>query len=140
MSTMVLKEELSYYANNDASVFYFVLDASNAFDRVKYRQLFKLLVHRMLQPVSVLLLLNMCNSHFCRVSWNGVCTVPFSVLNGINLQRRQGNLQQKQNLRMVYRFLHRCAHEMNYNLPMFDNFVCINLQHHSSIYKFQQRR
>ena len=68
MSTMVLKEALSYYASNDASVFYFVLDASNAFDRVKYRQLFKLLVQRMLQPVSVLLLINMCNSHVCRIS------------------------------------------------------------------------
>ena len=85
MSTMVLKEALSYYANNDGSVFYFFIDASNDFDRVKYRQLFKLLVHRMLQPVSVLLLLNMCNSHVCRVSWNGLCTVPFSILNGTKI-------------------------------------------------------
>ena len=84
MSTMVLKETLSYYVNNGGSVFCTFLDASNAFDRVNYRQLFKLLVHSMLQPVDVLLLLlHMCNSHVCHVSWNGVCSVPFSVLNEV---------------------------------------------------------
>ena len=85
----MLKETLSYCVNNGGSVFCTFLDASNAFDRVNYRQLRKLLVHRMLQPVDVRLLLpNMCNSHVCRVSWNGVCSAPLSVLNGV----RQGGV------------------------------------------------
>ena len=37
----------------------------------------------MLPPVSIRLLLNMYTSHVCPVSWNGVCSVPFSVLNGV---------------------------------------------------------
>ena len=50
---------------------------------VDYVKLFQLLVDRMLPPVSVRLLLNMYTSHVCCVSWNGVCSVPFSVLNGV---------------------------------------------------------
>ena len=59
------------------------LDATKAFDRVDYVKLFKLLVDRLLPSVSVRLLLNMYTRHVCRVSWNGVCSVPFSVLNGV---------------------------------------------------------
>ena len=83
MSTMVLNEVLSYYVNNGGSVFCTFLVASNAFDRVNYSQLFKLLVHRMFQSVSVRLALNVYISHICRVSWNGVSSVRFSVLNGV---------------------------------------------------------
>ena len=77
MCTMVLKETLSYYANNGGSVFCTFLDATKAFYRINYVKLFKLLVHRMLPPVSVRFLLNMYTSHVCRVSWNGDCSVPF---------------------------------------------------------------
>ena len=80
MCTMVLKETLSYYANIGRSMFCTSLDAWKALDKVNYVTLFKLLVRRMLPPVSVRLLLN---SHVYRVSWNGVCSVPFSVLNGV---------------------------------------------------------
>ena len=47
MCTTVLKETLSYHANNGGSVFGTFLDAAKAFDRVNYVKLFKLLVHRM---------------------------------------------------------------------------------------------
>ena len=74
---------LSYYSNNGASVFCTFLDATKALDRVDYVKIFILLVDRMVPPVSVRLLLNMYTTHVCRVSWNGVCSVPFSVLNGV---------------------------------------------------------
>ena len=83
MCTMVLKETLYYYANNGGSVYCTCLDTTKAFDRVNYVKLFKLLVDRMLPPLSVLLLLHMCTSHVCPVSWNRVCSVPFSVFNGV---------------------------------------------------------
>ena len=75
--TMVLKETLSYYANNDETVYCTFLDATKAFDRVDCVKRFKLLVDRMLPPVSVRLLLYMYTSHVCRVSWNGGCSVRF---------------------------------------------------------------
>ena len=80
---MVLKETLSYFANNGESVYCTLLDAMKAFDRVNYVKLFKFFVDKMLPPVSVQLMLNMYTSHVCCVSWNGVCSVPFSVLNGV---------------------------------------------------------
>ena len=61
----------------------YFLDATKAFDRINYVKLFKLLVDRILPPVSVQLLLNMYTSHVGRVSWNGVCSFLFSVLNGV---------------------------------------------------------
>ena len=64
---MVLKEILSYYANNGGLVFCTFLDATKAFGRVDYVKLFKLLVDRMLPPVSVRLLLNMYTSNVCRL-------------------------------------------------------------------------
>ena len=62
---MVLKGTLSYYADNGGSVYCTYLDATKAFDKVDYFKLFKLLVDRMLPPVSVRLLLNMYTSHVC---------------------------------------------------------------------------
>ena len=50
------------------SVYCTFLDATKAFDRVDYVKLIKLLVDRMLPPVSVRLLLNMYTSYVCRVS------------------------------------------------------------------------
>ena len=63
MCVRVLRETLSYYANNGRSVFCTFLDSTKAFDRVTYAKLFKRLVHRMLSPVSVRLLLNMYTSY-----------------------------------------------------------------------------
>ena len=63
MCMTVLKETLSYYANNGGSVYCTFLDATKVFYRVNYVKLFKLLVDRMLPPVSVQLLLNMYTSH-----------------------------------------------------------------------------
>ena len=52
-----------------------------ALSRDNYVKQFKLLVDKMLSPVSVRILLNLYTSHVCRVSWNKVCSVPFSILN-----------------------------------------------------------
>ena len=74
-----------YIYHNDESVFCTFLDATKVFDRVNYVILFKLLVDRMFPPASVRLLINMYTSQVCHVSWNVVCSVPFSVLNGVKL-------------------------------------------------------
>jgi len=44
--TLLLKEVLSYYANNQSSVYCTFLDVSKAFDRVQYCTLFRLLLRR----------------------------------------------------------------------------------------------
>jgi len=43
---MTLKETLSYYSSNQSSVYCTFLDASQAFDRVQYCKLFRILIRR----------------------------------------------------------------------------------------------
>ena len=65
--TMV-KDAISYYINNGSSVFCTLLDATKAFDRVKYVKLFKLSMVRDIPPVSLRLLLNMYTCHVIRIA------------------------------------------------------------------------
>ena len=83
MCTMVLKEAISYYINNDSSVFCTLLDATKAFDTVEYVKLFQLLMVRGNPTLSLRLLSNMYSCHRKRIAWNGVCSESFSVLNGV---------------------------------------------------------
>ena len=62
MCTMVLKEAIAYYVNNGSSVFCTLLDATEAFDRVEYVKIFKLLLDVKLPPVCFRLLVNMYTS------------------------------------------------------------------------------
>ena len=83
MCTMVLKETIEYYINNGNTVYCTFLDASKAFDRVKYCKLFRLLIERHLPPVIVRILLYMYTNHSVRVSWNGVTSSSFLGGNGV---------------------------------------------------------
>jgi len=81
MCTMVMKESIAYYVNNGSSVYCTFLDASNAFDRVEYSKLFRLLMKRQIPAVTLCMLYR----HVTCVDWNGVCSSVFSVFNGVKL-------------------------------------------------------
>ena len=83
MCTMILKKSVSYYVNNNTSVYCTFLDASKAFDRVEYSKLFRLLMKRKLPAIVLRMLCNMYVNHRARVQWNGVCSTVFAVLNGV---------------------------------------------------------
>ena len=53
MCTMILKESIAYYVNHNSSVYCTFLDASKAFDRVAYCQMFRLLIKRRLPTVVI---------------------------------------------------------------------------------------
>lgn len=59
LCSMVLKETLSYYVNNQTPVFCTFLDASKAFDRVHYCKLFQLLIKRKLPACIIRVLINL---------------------------------------------------------------------------------
>ena len=84
MCKMVLKETISYYITHKSSVYCAMLDATKAFDRVKYTKLFRLLMGRHLPPVVLRVLLFMYTHSIARVSWNGCVSRHFSVSNGVN--------------------------------------------------------
>jgi len=79
----VLKETLAYYSKNNSTVFCTFLDATKAFDRVKYYKLFRLLIDRGLPAGIIRLLLNVYTSNFVRVAWCEVLSDYFVAINGV---------------------------------------------------------
>lgn len=83
ITSMVVKESISYYLHNDSSVLCTFLDASKAFDRVQYCKLFKLLISRQVPPCIVRVLINFYTSNYVRVSWCGILSDYFVAVNGV---------------------------------------------------------
>ena len=83
MCTLVLKETVSYYVNNNSSVFCTFLDASKAFDRVHYCKLFYLLLKRGIPACIIRVLINLYTGHSIRVLWAGLLSDCFLALNGV---------------------------------------------------------
>ena len=59
------------------------LDASKAFDRVKYSKLFKLLVERSICPLIIRYLINIYLISSATVKWNNCESDSFSIGNGV---------------------------------------------------------
>ena len=60
-----------------------MLDASNAFDKVKYYKLFAALFERDISSFVLRLLLFMYTDQFLRVKWNNTLSDQFSVMNDV---------------------------------------------------------
>ena len=80
---MILKESLAYYNTNSSTAFCTFLDASKAFDRVRYCKLFRLLIDRELPPCIIRMLICLYTNHKVRVAWNGVHSQYFLATNGV---------------------------------------------------------
>ena len=75
-------ETIKYYNYNDTTVYLILLDASKAFDRIHYGQLFNMLLERRMHPCLIRFLLS---SYLCQrlnVKWRHFCTSPFATSNG----------------------------------------------------------
>jgi len=83
LCTFVLKEAVSYYVNNQSSVFCTFLDATKAFDRINYCKLFRLLLKRDVPPCIVRVMLFVYTNNFVRVSWGGLFSEYFLATNGV---------------------------------------------------------
>ena len=68
---------LSYYANNNSMVFCTFLDATKAFDRIRYCKLFRLLSDRGIPPCIIRILLGFYTYNLVRVVWNGILSDIF---------------------------------------------------------------
>jgi hypothetical protein len=83
LCSMIMKESIAYYVNNNSSVFCTFLDASKAFDRVHYCKLFKLLIGRQVPACIVRVLINFYTNNYVRVSWCGILSDYFVAINGV---------------------------------------------------------
>jgi hypothetical protein len=88
MCTLILKEVVKHYLDQQSDVFACFLDASKAFDRVKHDELFSLLQNRGVPPLEMRILLNQYERQQVRTTWQKQYTDYFNVHNGI----RQGSI------------------------------------------------
>jgi hypothetical protein len=88
LCTLVLKEVIQYYMSMKTPVYACFLDASKAFDRVRYDMLFNTLIKRGVNPLDLRLLLNQYQRQCIRTTWKGSVSCYFSTSNGI----RQGSI------------------------------------------------
>ena len=73
----------NYYVRHNSSIYVVLLDASQAFDRVQYVKLFKLLLKRGVCPLLARLLIHMYTNQTLRIKWNNQLSCAFSVSNGV---------------------------------------------------------
>ena len=88
MCTLTLKEVVSYYNKHNTNVYCALVDASKAFDRVRFDKMFQLLIKRKIPIVIVRLLFDLYVRQRVRTSWGGVFSEYFSTSNGV----RQGGV------------------------------------------------
>ena len=81
--TSMLKETIDYYNENQTDCYLLLLDASKAFDRVEYNQLFNRLRDRNMCPIILRLLINMYINQKTQVKWNDALSNQYSISNGV---------------------------------------------------------
>ena len=79
----MLKETIDYYNENKIDYYLLLLDASKAFDRVEYNQLFNRPRDRNKCPIVLRLLINMYINQKIQVKWNDVLSNQYSISNGV---------------------------------------------------------
>ena len=88
MCTLILKEVVKYYMDQQSNVFACFLDASKAFDRVKHDEMFTILQTRGVPPLELRILLDQYERQQVRTTWQLQFSDYFDVGNGI----RQGSI------------------------------------------------
>ena len=83
LCTLMLKETANYFVKRNTEVYCCCLDASKAFDYVKFDKLFNLLVQRDIPGVVIRLLLDSYTRQCMYIKWDDVLSEPISVLNGV---------------------------------------------------------
>ena len=88
MCSLSVKEVAQYYVNMKSDVYACFLDATKAFDRVRFDCLFLALLKRRVKYPDLRLLLDLYNRQQVRTSWGASSSEYFSSANGI----RQGGI------------------------------------------------
>ena len=83
LCSFLVAETIQYYKANGSDVYMLSLDASKAFDRVKYSKLFKLLVERSICPLIIRYLINIYLISSATVKWNNCESDSFGIGNGV---------------------------------------------------------
>jgi hypothetical protein len=88
MCTFALKQVLEYYTSLSSPVYLCYMDASKAFDRLNYWNLFSKLLQRNIPKLIIRLLVFWYSTQQCVIRWGSQISNPFLVSNGV----RQGGI------------------------------------------------
>ncbi len=88
MCSLSLKEVVTYYWNRKSPVYSCFMDASKAFDRIRYDKLFDILQKRGIDPLMLRLLMDMYHRQKSRTCWDNIYGDYFESINGV----RQGGV------------------------------------------------
>jgi len=86
--SLIVKETVNYYFDNDSQVYSCCVDLTKAFDRVKHDMLFKILLDRKIPGVILRVIFDMYRRQQMRTVWNNCHSQSFSTTNGV----RQGGI------------------------------------------------
>ncbi len=83
MCSLTLKEVVNYYRKRHSNIYTVFIDASKAFDRVKYDRLFSILIKKGIPAIIVRIFMNMYENQESCVTWNGTYGDYFKCSNGV---------------------------------------------------------
>ena len=83
MCTLALKEVAKYYTSRRGRVYCCLLDATKAFDRVRFDKLFEILIERNVPACIIRILIDMYTRQTVRTIWEGCVSDEFSANNGV---------------------------------------------------------
>ncbi|CAL4169984.1 unnamed protein product [Meganyctiphanes norvegica] len=85
VAAAIVKDTIDYYKSKGGMVYCISLDASEAFDRVDFCKLFRLLIERNVNPIVIRLLINMYTSQKNCVRYSQSHSDVFNISNGVKL-------------------------------------------------------
>ena len=83
MCTALVKEVVSYYNGRNTNVYACLLDATKAFDCVRYDKLFELLLKKDIPGTVIRLLLDSYTRQYAYMRWNNCMSTPIKMENGV---------------------------------------------------------
>ena len=81
--TALLMETIEYYHENGSDCYLLLLDASKAFNRVEYVDLFNRLRDRNLCPIVLRIITNMYVNQVIQIKWNDLLSDKCKISNGV---------------------------------------------------------
>ena len=81
--SFIVNEVVQYYRNNDSNIYLTLLDASKAFDKVKYNKLFQLLIQKGMCPLYCKFIATLYTSQLLNVKWENKFSDVFKVHNDV---------------------------------------------------------
>ena len=83
MCTALVKEAVSYYNGRNTNVYVCLLDATKAFDCVRYDKLFELLLKKDIPGTVIMLLLDSYTRQYAYMRWNNCMSTLIKMKNGV---------------------------------------------------------